>query len=61
MPKKTYIVANPRGIPPEINGERIPIFKQGEDIYYEGDTYTGNKPAVPLERGFIVEVKHGEG
>lgn len=53
-----YIVANPRGIPAEVNGERIPIFRQqvGDDSrdWYEGDTYDGNSPEEPLRRGFLV-------
>lgn len=59
MPKKTdtpptYIVANPRGIPAEIDGERIPIFGQGERRWFEGDIYDGDSPDEPLRRGFIV-------
>lgn len=59
-----YIVANPRGIPAAVNGDRIPVFRQmvqGEiREWYEGDDYTGPAPAEPLRRGFIVEVRDGE-
>lgn len=54
--KPTYRVANPRGIPAEVGGERIPIFWQGKRCWYEGDVYTGDAPAEPLRRGFLVEV-----
>lgn len=56
----TYRVANPEGVPAEINGERIWIFSQGERRYFEGDIYDGASPAEPLRRGFIVEVRNGE-
>lgn len=60
----TYRVANPRGLPATVNGDRIPIFRQMVDgevrAWYEGDIYDGGQPTEPLRRGFIVEVISGE-
>lgn len=53
MSATKYFVVNPRGIPPELNGERIPIFRQGERRWYEGDFYDGDSPDAPRARGFL--------
>ena len=62
-PSGPYRVANPRGLPALVNGDRIHIFRQrqGDDVrtYYEGDIYDGDSPEVPLQRGFLVEVTDG--
>ncbi len=49
--KKQYIVANPRDIP-----AGLPVFRQGDREWYEGDTYDGDAPKELLRRGFIKEV-----
>ena len=51
-----YIVANPRGIPKKMGAQRIPIFRQGDKAWYEGDVYDGKSPAEPLRRGFLIQL-----
>lgn len=48
----TYIVANPRGIPP---GRYI--VRVGNRRYFEGDAFEGDPPARFIAEGFVVEVK----
>jgi len=58
MPKKTYIVRNPRGIPKDVH-----ILRIGDAVWYEGDKFIppmGAKIEQLLERGFLEEVKRGE-
>ena len=54
---KTYVVANPRGIP---EGKHILSNKLQSKRWYEGDVYDGDVDKWLIDAGFIVEVKHGE-
>ncbi len=51
---KTYIVANPRGLPA---GKWI--VRDGAKRYFEGDTYEGTPPARFIAEGFVREVPVG--
>ena len=51
---KTYVVANPRGIP---EGKHILSNKDKSKRWYEGDVYDGDVDKWLIDAGFIVEVK----
>ncbi len=48
IPAGPFVVLNPRGIP-----EGRWIIRDGDIRYHEGDTYTGGKAAMWLERKMI--------
>jgi hypothetical protein len=57
MPKRSaprsghFIVANPRGIPPERH-----VLRVGNKRYFEGDVYDGPDDGRLVRDGFLVEV-----